>query len=204
MDVEKLKEEQIKLSKKVSTKDSFEDFETVAGIDNAYVDKKIISAVVVCDKNLEVIDQAYSLEDIKFPYVPGFLGYREVPAMVIAYNKLNKKPDLLIVDGNGVLHPRRFGLASHLGILLDLVTIGVTKNLLLGEVKQDKVYVDNELRAICLRTKKGSKPIYVSPGNKISIKTAALICKNLIKKPHKLPEPLALAHKYANKIKKTI
>lgn len=204
MDVGKLKEEQLKLAEKVITTDSFDKIKTIGGVDQAFFDDKIVSSIVVCDyKTMEIIEKKYAISDVTMPYIPGYLSYREAPVIVEAYNKLETKPDILIVDGNGILHPRRIGLASHVGILLDQVTIGIAKNLLLGELSGDKIIVDKEIRAVQLQTRSFSKPIFISPGHRISLKTSVEIVKKCLREPHKLPEPLYFAHKYANKIKKS-
>jgi len=205
VDFSKLKEEQLKLAKKVVTKDSFEKLESIAGVDCAYNHDYIISAIVVCDyKTMEVKEKVFAVAKAKIPYLAGFLAYREGPAISEAYAKLQQKPDIVIFDGNGILHPRRIGLASQMGILLDINSIGVAKQLLVGEVKGNKVYVDKEARAKLIVTREHSKPIYVSPGHKISLKTSVEIVTKCIKFPHKLPEPLHLAHRYSNEIRDRI
>src|SRR3989338_10660262 len=205
VDFSKLKEEQLKLAKKVVTKDSFEKLESIAGVDCAYNHDYIISAIVVCDyKTMEVKEKVFAVAKAKIPYLAGFLAYREGPAISEAYAKLQQKPDIVIFDGNGILHPRRIGLASQMGILLDINSIGVAKQLLVGEVKGNKVYVDKEARAKLIVTREHSKPIYVSPGHKISLKTSVEIVTKCIKFPHKLPEPLHLAHRYSNKAKEDL
>lgn len=205
IDIKKLKEEQLKLSKKVIISDSMKNIKTVAGVEQTIVKNKVISAIVVCDyKDFKVIERKYESVDVKIPYISGFLFYREGPAIMEAFSKLEQKPDVLLVNGSGILHPRRIGMASHLGILLDIATIGVTKRLMLGEVKERTIYADKEARGYKLITKEHAKPIYISPGHKISLKTSREIVKKCIQYPHKLPEPLHLAHKYANKIKKEL
>lgn len=203
-EVKRFKEEQLKLAKKVITKDDFDKIELVGGVDQAFIDKRrIISAVVVCDyKTMDIVEKKYAIVEVKVPYIPGYLSYREAPAIVETVNELEQKPDILMVDGHGISHPRRIGLASHVGLLLDIPTIGVAKRLLCGEVKNGKVYVNNEVRGIELKTKEFARPIYISPGHRISLKTAVEIVKKCVRLPHKLPEPLYLAHMYANKIKK--
>lgn len=204
VDIGKLKQEQLKLSEKVITTDSFKKIETVGGCDLAYVDNKVISAVIVLDyRTMKVIEKKYAVIDVPIPYIPGFLSYREAPAIVEAFNKLENKPDALLCDCNGILHPRRIGCASHVGILLDQVTIGVAKNLLCGELKDNTVVVDKEVRAITIKTKEFAKPIFISPGHKISLKTSVEIVKKCLK-DHKLPEPLHQAHKYASKLKREL
>lgn len=201
----KLKLEQIKLAEKVMINDNFEEINYIAGCDQAYTtDNKIISYVVVLDKNMKIVDSAYAITDCRMPYIPGYLFYREAPAIIEAFNKLKQKPDVIMVDGNGILHPRRIGMASQLGIVLDMPTIGVAKTLMMGKLEDGKVEVDKEIRAVEIRTREFAKPLYISPGHKISMKTAVDIVKSSIIIPHKLPEPLHLAHRYSNNKKDNI
>lgn len=202
VNTERLKEEQLKLARKVILKESFKEAETIGGADCAFYSNKIVAAVVVCDKEMNVVEKKFSVMDVKLPYMPGFLFYREGPAIADAYSKLDKKPDVLMVDGNGILHPLRMGIASQLGVMLDQATIGVAKNLLLGERNDDgRILVGSEIRGIEARTREYAKPLYISPGHKISLEKSAEIAKNSIRPPHKLPEPLHLAHRLANNIK---
>jgi deoxyribonuclease V len=202
MNVRDLKKEQLKLAKKVIVKDDFDELTYVGGCDQAFVDNKVISAVVVLDlKTLEVVEKKYAAVDAPIQYIPGFLSYRESPAVVEAVAKLDQKPDVLMIDANGILHPRRIGMASHLGILLDMPTIGVAKKLLLGDEEDGKIVVEGEKRAAVLKTKEHAKPIYVSPGHRVSLRTALDTVKKCMVEKHKLPEPLHEAHKYSNKIR---
>ncbi|MCH8067504.1 MAG: endonuclease V [Nanoarchaeota archaeon] len=205
IDFEALKKEQIKIAKKVITTDSFEKIKTIGGADQAYIGNKVISAIAVCDyTSLKLIEEKHAVVNAKVPYKSGFLFYRDSPAVMEAFNNLENKPDVLIVKANGILHPRRIGMASHLGILLDIATIGVTKDLMLGEVREKTIYVEKEARGYELITREHARPIYISPGNKISLKTSLEIVKNSLRQPHKLPEPLHLAHKYGNKVRKEL
>jgi deoxyribonuclease V len=202
MDIRELKKEQIRLSKKVILKDEFDELNYIGGCDQAFIDNKVISGVVVLDyKTLKIVEKKYAVAEAPIPYIPGFLSYREGPAIVEAVAKLQQKPDILLVDGNGILHERKLGMASHVGILLDMPTIGVAKSLLLGEEKEGKIVVDGEVRAVTMRTKEHSKPIYISPGHRVSLKTAEEVVKKCMVEKHKLPEPLHEAHKYSNKVR---
>lgn len=200
---DKLKEEQLKLAKEVITKDDFKKIELVAGVDQAFIDNKIISGIVVLKKG-KIIEKKYAIMEAKIPYMPGYLFYREGPVILEAYNLLENKPDLIMIDGNGILHQRRIGLASHVGLLLNKPTIGIAKKLLLGKEKRNEIEVDNEVRAIKVVSKEFAKPIYISPGHKISVRTAFKITKEFLDGTHKLPKPLKLAHKYVNKIKEKL
>ena len=202
MDIRELKKEQIRLAKKVIVKDEFDELNYIGGCDQAFIDNKVISGVVVLDyKTLKIVEKKYAVAEAPVQYIPGFLSYREGPAIVEAVNKLQQKPDILLVDGNGILHERKLGMASHVGILLDMPTIGVAKSLLLGEEKEGKIVVDGEIRAVTMRTKEHSKPIYISPGHRVSLKTAEEVVKKCMVEKHKLPEPLHEAHKYSNKVR---
>jgi len=203
--LEKLKEEQLKLSQKIVLKDEFEAVNTIAGVDVVNSDKNIIATVVVCNaKTMEQIERKYSSMEAKFPYITGFQSYRESPPIIDAFSKLRNKPDILIVEGDGALHPRRIGLAAHLGLLLNRPTIGVTKKVSFGELKEDTVYIDLEACGKLVKIKEKGNPVVVSPGHMISLKTSIEIVKKCAREPYKVPMPLALAHKYANKIKKNL
>lgn len=199
-----MKEEQLKLARKVVLKNEYDATRYIAGVDQSFFENKIISAIVVVDsESMEVIEMKYAIDEVSMPYISGYLSYRECPAALKSYSLLEKKPDIIMVDGNGILHPRKIGFASHLGILLDMPTIGVAKSLLLGDVVNDKIVVEGETLAVIIHTREGSKPIYVSPGHRITISKCAEIVKSCLNQKHKLPLPLQEAHRYATKIRKT-
>jgi len=201
-ELNKFKQEQLKLAKKVIKKDDFDKFELIAGVDQAFVNNKVISAIVVCDaKTLKPVEKKYAVVEATIPYIPGFLSYRESPAAVEAFNKLEKKPDIIIVDAHGLAHPRRLGMASHLGLLLDVPTIGTAKKLIVGKSQNGKIVHNNKVIAQEVVTKEHARPLYVSIGHRISLKAAVELVKKTTILPHKLPEPLHLAHRYANKIR---
>jgi len=175
MNIIELKKEQIKLAKKVVVKDDFDDIKYIGGCDQAFMNGKIISAIAVLDcETLEVVEKKYAIVDAPLPYMPGFLSYRESPAVVEAVIKLKQKPDIMMVPANGILHPRKMGMASHLGIILDMPTIGVAKKLVMGEEEKGKIVVEGEKRAAVLKIKEHSNPIYVSPGHSNKIKKRLL------------------------------
>ena len=191
----------------------------IAGADQAFFydskaenkreEEKIISAVVVLEyPSMKLITYSHSVMPVDFPYIPGLLSFREAPAIITAFRALKIKPDLLVIDGGGINHPRFAGLATYVGVILDVATIGVTKNILCGngELPDEEgdacmiKYKGKEI-AYYLKSRKGSRPIIVAPGHKVSLATSLMLIKNCIRK-HKLPEPTRIAHLCANKIKK--
>ncbi|MBL7050900.1 endonuclease V [Candidatus Woesearchaeota archaeon] len=203
MDVEKLKKEQIKLAKKVVLKDEFSELKLIGGCDQTFIGNNVISCVVVMDYDtLEVVETVHAVVKAVVPYVAGFLGYREGPAIVEAFNKLEKKPDILLCDFNGILHPRLFGAASQVGLMLDVPTIGVAKILSYGSIMGEKIVIGTKQVGVKVISREHSRPIYVSLGHKICLKSAVEIVKKCLKYPHKLPEPIHYAHKYAKKLQK--
>lgn len=179
----------------------------IGGVDVAYVRDHAIGAWVVLDfETLSIVDRAVSKVKTKFPYVPTLLSFREIPPVVSAYMKLRIKPDISLVDGQGQLHPYRAGFASHLGVVLNIATIGVAKKLLCGTIGEWKdlwapVIDRGEVIGAVLRSK--SRLIYVSVGNKISLETAIEIVKRCIKE-HWLPEPIRVAHSLATRIARKV
>ena len=190
---------QLKLAKQVIKTNQLDTINTIAGVDVAY-DKhsdKLVAAVVVLDANtLEVIETASAKDIEQFPYIPGLFSFRELPPLIKAFEQLKHKVDLIVCDGQGYAHPRRFGLACHLGVLFDTPTIGCGKTKLLGE-PQDPLaakrgnavdLVDNdEVIGRELRTQDNIKPVFISIGHKIDLDTA---CEWLLKlsPKYRLPE----------------
>ena len=168
-----------------------------------FIKNKILSCVIVCDKNFEIIDRSYSYEKVRFPYLPEFRSYRELPAMINAFEKLNQKPDVVFIPGEGILHPR-LGLASHFSLSTGVPSIGVSNVLIDCEAKGKEIFKDGKKVGTLLIEKQGSRPLYISPGNEVSIETAKMLSEKIIKLPHKRPEPLHLANKYAKEVRKEL
>jgi deoxyribonuclease V len=203
-DREKLKKEQTELSKKIITTDQLEKINLYAGVDVAYSDDTAFCAIVVCNREMEVIEEKTAVADVKIPYMPGYLFYREGPIILEAFQKIENRPDVILCGFNGILHPRRLGAASHLGLVLDIPTIGIAKNLMCGKLDGDAVVMDKEVRGTALETKAHAKPIFISPGHKISLKKSVEIVRKCMRNPHKLPEPLHLAHQKAKQEKNLV
>jgi len=203
METSKFRKEQLKLSKEVVVRDDFDKIKYIAGCSTAVVENKIISIVALFEyPSIKFVEYKYSIAKSDIPYIPNYRGYRDMPTITDAFNLLKQKPDMLIVDANGILHPRRIGMASHLGLVLNVPTIGVAKKLLCGKVSDGKILVKEEIRGIELTTKEKANPIYISPGHKVAVGTALKIIKDCMKPPHKMPEPIHFAHKIATKMKK--
>lgn len=204
IDTRKLRNIQRAIAKEAKTKDeiSVEQIKKIAGFDLAFFgDKVVCAAIVVSLPDFKVIEKKFTITKTPMQYIPGYLAFREGPAILQTYYDLQEEPDVIMVDGHGLLHPLKCGLATYIGVELNKPTIGVARNILAGEIKEDnKVFVLNELRGLFVKTKEHANPLYVSPGNKLSINTAAEITKKCVVFPHKLPEPLHIAHKFAKKI----
>jgi deoxyribonuclease V len=175
---------------------------TVAGVDASYLDLSRAAVVVLSFPELQVVDQATATRPTTFPYVPGLLSFREAPAVLDALDRLQVAPELLFVDGHGYAHPRRLGIASHLGLYLDLPTIGCAKSRLVGAYDepgpdpgdQAALYQGKERIGTVLRTKARTNPLFISVGHKIDLETAvALVLRCL--RGYRLPEPTRLADK---------
>ncbi|MFC1958113.1 deoxyribonuclease V [Chloroflexota bacterium] len=159
------------------------------------------TVVVLSYPALEMVEVKVAQGNLDFPYVPGLLSFRELPLTLAACERLSITPDLILVDGQGIAHPRRFGLASHLGLFLNTPTVGCAKSLLCGihgvlDVEPGnyaEVIDGEETVGAALRTKQGVKPVYVSIGHKVDLQTAIHWVMNCCR-GYRLPEPTRLAH----------
>lgn len=205
INLKKLEQEQEKLANQLVIKDSvdFSTAERIGAIDNSFFQNKIISACVVLSPEMEILEQEYFQDKMKFPYIPGFRAYRELPTIIEAFNKLEEKPDFIFIRGHGISHPR-LGIASHFSISTGVPAIGIADSLLAGEVKGENILLKGKKVGKVLQGKLGSRPLYISPGDLISVETAYELAEKFIKLPHKLPEPLHIAHKYAKEIRKEL
>ncbi len=161
---------------------------------------------------LDPVTYSVLQSETAFPYIPGLLSFREVPALVEVWNKLSRKPDVLVVDGQGIAHPRRLGIATHIGILLDIPTIGCAKSPLYGVYEEpdkkagsvsyiyDK-YNTQEIIGAALRTKDNVKPVIVSPGHKITLDESLVILKET-SRGYRIPELTRRAHELVNQLRR--
>lgn len=199
------------MRRQVRLSNDFGDIKTIAGVDVGYDTARDLahaSIAVLSAENLDTLEAARAFAPALFPYVPGFLSFREIPAILAALAELKRLPDLLMVDGQGIAHPRRLGIAAHLGVLLDMPSVGVAKSCLCGTYTEPgmnkgdmtKLLDGSEQIGIVLRSKDRVKPLFISPGNRVDIPTSvALVMRCLTR--YRLPEPTRLADKFS-KVKK--
>ena len=178
----------------------------IAAFDSAYANSKQYAVVVLYDyARRAVIEKNYAVVDVKVPYIPGLLAFREVPGYMRAYMKIPVKPQLILVDGHGLSHPRSFGIATHLGLVLGLPSIGVAKKHLYGEIFETS-NGRKQIRAHGLVVgevlEHEGKKLYVSIGYKIRLEDAVYVMKSLLVKGVELPIPLHEADKYSKLIKR--
>ncbi|MFW6006209.1 MAG: endonuclease V [Candidatus Bipolaricaulota bacterium] len=181
---------------------------SVAGVDVSYGPEGAVAAYVEMDSRCEevVYKKTFSQERVKFPYIPGYLAFRELPLLnnlIEEVRGTRELSDVIFVDGNGLLHPRKAGLATHLGVVLEHPTIGIAKKLLCGEIEGDgqcedrdrKVRLEEDIVGLEVKTFSRANPVYVSVGNRIMLDQAGKLTREA--SSYKLPEPLRRAHKTA-------
>lgn len=183
----------------------------IAGADLAYSPdghRAWAAVVVVSLSDGRLVESATAAGPPPFPYVPGYLSFREGPLLLAAFKRLRARPDLCLFDGQGLAHPRRFGLACHMGVLLNLPSVGCAKSLLVGEYDEpgrgrgdwSPLWLDGATVGAVLRTRQGVKPIFVSPGHRITTREAVrwvLACSRF-----RVPEPIRLAEQVVNRLKR--
>jgi deoxyribonuclease V len=187
---------------------------TIGGADvsmNRFAKEGFAGFVTLSFPELALLDHAVDKGLIPFPYVPGLLSFREIPMLLAAWERLRIKPDVLVVDGIGIAHPRRLGIATHLGLVLDVPTIGCAKSVLVGtydepgdEPGSASDLVDpktGEVLGAALRTKRGVKPVFISPGHRITCTEAVDLVRRCVRK-HRLPEPTRFAHNAVNEYRR--
>ncbi len=198
---------QNELRKRVIVADEFGAVELVAGIDVGFPSPGNARGGVVVLRlpSLDVIEQVTVDSPVEFPYIPGLLSFREAPVILAALGRLRTKPDLLIIDGQGIAHPRRFGIASHIGVLTDTPSIGCAKSRLVGTYEplgplagdQSTLYIGTEQIGTVVRTKQATKPLFISPGHRINFDTSVRLIQSCVTR-YRLPEPTRLAHNHVS------
>lgn len=220
IDTKLLRQEQAIKAKQIILTDNFVIPNLIAGADVGFEEKGSVTRaamVVMRWPSLAIVEYHIARIPTEFPYIPGLLSFREYPALLAVWEKLQHKPDLIMVDGQGIAHPRRFGVASHLGLLLDIPTIGIAKKRLCGHHEALDEIVEscqplndnNEQIGWVFRSKKRCKPLYISPGHKISLDASLLWVERCIK-GYRLPEPtrwadgIASNRAFFNRIKQNL
>ncbi len=199
---------QKQLQSEVILEDQLGEVQYVAGVDVGFEEDYAISraaVAVLSFPDLQLVEHTIARRPTTFPYIPGFLSFREVPVVIDALEKVTTIPDLILCDGQGIAHPRGFGLACHLGVLVDMPTIGVAKSLLVG--KHDELPLEKgswqplqyrgKTVGVVLRSRTNVKPLYVSPGYRISLPTAIDYVLRCLTK-YRLPETTRWADKLAS------
>lgn len=199
---------QEELASEVVTEDRLDSVQYVAGVDVGFEESGSLTraaVAVLSFPDLQLKEHRIAYRPTTFPYIPGFLSFREVPAVIDALEKVTISPHLILCDGQGIAHPRRLGIACHLGLLIDVPTIGVAKSLLIGKYKElgdergawQPLIDKGETIGAVLRTRTGVKPVYVSSGHRISLPTAIDYVMRCTPK-YRLPETTRWADKLAS------
>ncbi len=202
---------QTELAEKVQFKPLQGQLELIAGLDCALSKdgQRIIAACVLLKlPDFELIETASACLKLSFPYIPGLLSFREAPVCIAAVEKLKLEPDVFIIDGQGIAHPRRLGLAAHLGLFFDKPTIGCAKSRLTGQFEEPPpekgtyslLKDKDEVIGAVVRTRTNVEPVFVSVGNKCRLEDAIEVTLSCVTK-YRLPEPTRLAHQHVSKVK---
>lgn len=204
---------QRELSKSVELTPLLSDPKTIAGVDvslERFGTELFAGVIVLAFPELTVLEHAVIKIPVTFPYIPGLLSFREIPGLLKCFEQLERMPDLVMVDGQGIAHPRRLGIATHLGLALDIPTIGCAKSRLYGsyvepeDIGESSPITDpktSELIGYALKSKARSNPLVISPGHKITAEESLLVVSQCIK-GYRLPEPTRLAHGLVNRFRK--
>jgi len=201
-DLANLRQIQRKMSNELRLTDNFKGLNLFCGCDVSYRDDRAFIAFVTLDQNFNTVEEITFISEASFPYVASFFAFREGPLIINNFAKLHHKPDILFIDGHGIAHPERMGLASYVGVKLNFPTIGIAKKNLStslskypSTLNEKCIMYDKEQKMVgyVIKTAKESKPIYISPGNLVSIDSAATIVLRMLQ-GYKLPEPSRRAH----------
>ncbi len=212
--IDELREIQYKIGCKVSIKNEVSDLtelKTVGGADvsfNRFSKIGHAAVVVMSYPDLQIIENVTVTNTLQIPYIPGYLAFREWPLVHECLQKIKNQPQILICDGHGIAHPRRAGLASHIGVEENLVTVGCAKSLFVGEYEEPKIekgsvsdlFLKGEKIGEVVRSRRNVKPIFVSPGHKIDFSHATQLILSLSQR-YRLPEPIRAAHGSVNRLR---
>lgn len=211
-DISKAKEIQDALRKQVNIIPLKKTPALIAAVDASFIDDKVIAVATLYKyPELRHIQDAFSVKKTHFPYIPGLLSFREGPAVISALKKLKMPPDVILFDGQGIAHPKGIGIASHVGVILNIPTIGCAKSRLIGEFDEPEIkkgswaflYYKGKKVGVVLRTREHVKAIFVSPGHMIDISSSIEIVMRCVS-GYRIPEPLRRADRISKRLKKDI
>lgn len=206
------KEIQLELREEIEICPLRKEVRTIGGADISFNrgSDTVYAGIVTLDAGtLQPVAWSLVVDDIEFPYIPGLLAFREIPALTRAWQQLEEKPDVLIMDGHGLAHPRRMGIATHFGIREEWPTIGCAKNILTGDFEEpdidkgsyEPIRDGDEVIGHVLRTRRNVNPVFVSPGHKVSFDNARLLVMRSLTR-FKLPETTRWAHRLVNELRR--
>lgn len=213
MNLEKLIKIQKKIANQIEIKKlDISKIKNILAFDISFDGNKGHCCGIVLDKSFNILEEEYIKKEVRFPYIPTFLAFREIDLILKVFKKIKSDIDLVLIDGNGILHPRKCGIATHFGVMVKKPTIGVSKSYLFGSYKEPAnkkfsySYVYNkekEIIGIAFRTKENTKPVFISIGNFVDLNSSVKIIKKLITK-YRIPQPLRLAHIKSNIYRKAM
>jgi len=208
--IEQARKIQVTLARKVRCLPLKIEPKLIAGVDAAFTENKIFAtACLFSYPQLDLKEEVCVVSSISFPYIPGYLSFREGEAIIRALRLLKAKPDLVLIDGQGIAHPRRIGIASHIGVLLDLPAIGCAKSRLVGEFEEpgwkrghdSPLQYQKKIVGAVVRTRDRVRPLFVSPGHKVSLKNSIEIVLRTTR-GFRIPEPLRRADFLSKRVKR--
>jgi len=205
---------QERLRTRIVRRDELGEVRTVAGADVAFLKERNLACaavVVLAYPSLEEVERRWAAAELRFPYVPGLLSFREIPVLTRAFEKLATRPDVVLFDGQGIAHPRRIGLAAHAGLVLGLPAVGCAKSRLIGEAAEPGPEVGEwsalrdggEVVGAVVRTRRGVKPVYVSVGHRVSLPTAIRLVLGCLDGT-RIPKPTREADRFAGEVKRRL
>ena len=188
------------------------DYELVAGADvsnNLYSDTVYAGVVLFRRRDWSVVERRGAVGEARFPYIPGLLSFREAPALLEAFRRLEHRPDVVVIDGQGIAHPRRLGIAAHLGLWLQVPCVGCAKSKLWGRYQEpgpqpgsaSPLTDRGEVLGRVLRSKIRSNPLFISPGHRIDLDSSVRVVQESLR-GYRLPEPTRQAHEYVNSLRR--
>lgn len=211
LSLNEMQQTQQKLQKHIHITPYHDEPNYVAGIDLAYKENHAIAVIVIMDySSRHIIETVYQIDEVTQPYTPGYLAFRELPLILEAWKKVTHEPDIVFFDGNGILHPKRMGLATHASFFIEKPTIGIAKTPFIGTYDEPAkaqgsysyIYDQEEIIGATLRTQQSVKPVFVSVGNHIDLASTIRLSMNLVGNESRIPEITRQADILTRKLRK--